>query len=354
VRPEGVLLFSLDPPRLSYPPERIRALPTNLQERIRAIPGVESAAFSGSPGFTPVSAGESEPAPTGAFYASSIDIGGRFFETMGIRILYGRAIDERDRANGIRPVVVNQAFARYLFHRENALGEIFTSSSDTTYQVVGVCADWHVDRLLDPIRPAFYRALIQEPFAGSIDFEVKVATGDEARIAGQIRKAAGAIDPKLVIADVHTELQQLENVLSPQRLMASLAEVFGALALLLASIGIYGVMAYAVARRTNEVGIRMALGAQPRGVAWMMLRETLVLAAAGIVIGVPAVRAASPVLDHFLAPGWRDSYVYGVKPDDPLILALAALVLASAALFAGYLPARRAARIDPMAALRHD
>lgn len=124
---------------------------------------------------------------------------------------------------------------------------------------------------------------------------------------------------------------------------------FGALALLLATIGIYGVMAYAVMGRTNEIGIRIALGAQPGGVARMVLRETLTLAALGVAIGAPAVLAATPVLDHFLAPGWRNSFAYGLKPDDPLLLVLAALVLVSAALFAGYLPARRAARIDPMA-----
>jgi ABC-type antimicrobial peptide transport system permease subunit len=136
--------------------------------------------------------------------------------------------------------------------------------------------------------------------------------------------------------------------------MASLAAIFGALALLLAAIGIYGVMAYAVARRTKEIGIRVALGARSGSVAWIVLRETLVLAGVGVAIGLPAVLGASPVLDHLLAPGWRNSFAYGLKPNDPPSIALAALVLASAGLLAGYLPARRAARIDPMAALRHD
>ncbi len=136
--------------------------------------------------------------------------------------------------------------------------------------------------------------------------------------------------------------------------MASLAAIFGALALLLASIGIYGVMAYAVARRTSEIGIRVALGANPGGVAWMVLRETLLLAAVGVAIGVPAVLGVSPLLDHLLAPGWRNSFAYGLKPNDPANIAAAVLVLASVGLLAGYLPARRAARIDPMTALRHD
>ena len=113
-------------------------------------------------------------------------------------------------------------------------------------------------------------------------------------------------------------------------------------------------MAYAVARRTNEIGVRVALGARPGGVAWIVLRETLLLAAAGVALGLPAVLGRSPVADHLLAPGWENSFAYGMKPNDPLRIALAMLVLAAAGAIAGYLPARRAARVDPMTALRHD
>jgi predicted permease len=352
-RPERLLLFSLDLPRLSHPAERIGALLTNLQERLSAIPGVESATFTGGPGGISVGPGDQKPAQTFASYATFLDVGNRFFETMGIRILSGRAIDRQDRPNGPRAVVVNREFARHFFHDENPLGKAFHDFDNAAYRIVGVCADWRVDRFRDPIRPAFYGAWMQEPHAGNVNFEIKLA-GEDAGVARQMSDVVRSIDPNLTIADVHTELQQIENALSQERLLASLAAIFGALALLLASIGIYGVMAYAVARRTNEIGIRVALGAQPAGVAWMVVRDTLSLAAAGIAIGVPAVLGLSPVLDHFLAPGWRNSFAYGLKPNDPLIIALAALVLASAALFAAYLPARRAARIDPMAALRHD
>jgi ABC-type antimicrobial peptide transport system permease subunit len=136
--------------------------------------------------------------------------------------------------------------------------------------------------------------------------------------------------------------------------MASLAAVFGGLALILASIGIYGVMAYAVTRRTNEIGIRVALGARPIGVSWMVLRETLTLAAAGIAIGVPAILALSPILNHALAPSYGESFAYGMKPNDPMTIALAVLTLVAVGFLAGYIPARRAARVDPMTALRHD
>jgi predicted permease len=354
-QPKGVVQFSIDPPRLSYPPERARILPARLQERLGAIPGVESATFSGVNEYVRIEAARRTVA--------SLGIGSGFFETMGIRILYGRGIDRHDEANGqpngLRAVVVNREFARDLYHDENALGRTFTAGPDnTTYEIVGVCADWRVDRFRFPVTPAFYRALTQEPYAGTIDVRIKTAPGveerAEARLIEQVRGAVRTVDPKLVIADAHTELEQIGNAMAPQRIMASLAEIFGGLALLLASIGIYGVMAYAVARRTNEIGIRAALGARPGGVAWIVLRETLLLAAAGIAIGLPALLGVSPVLDLFFGTEWRSGFADGLKPNDPAVMMLAALVLALAALFAGYIPARRAARIDPMAALRHD
>ena len=134
--------------------------------------------------------------------------------------------------------------------------------------------------------------------------------------------------------------------------MAAFAAAFGGLALILAAIGIYGVMAYSVARRTNEIGIRVALGARPGSVAWMILRDTLALGAAGVAIGIPAVLSLSPILDHFIAPGWTRSFAYGMKPNDPLTIATAVVTLAVVGVMAGFLPARQAARIDPMAALR--
>jgi ABC-type antimicrobial peptide transport system permease subunit len=195
--------------------------------------------------------------------------------------------------------------------------------------------------------------LVQAPHAGRATFEVRIA-GDRAKAVEAIRRSVSAVDEDLAIADVHTEVEQIQNGLSQERLMASLAAVFGVLALILASIGIYGVMAYTVARRTSEIGIRVALGARPGGVAWMVLRETLLLAAAGVAIGVPAVLALSPVLDHTLAPAYGKSFAYGMNPNDPFTIILAVLTLAAVGFLAGYLPAQRAARVDPMTALRHD
>jgi predicted permease len=351
--PRNVLLFTLDPPRLTYSAERTSALLSQLQQRLSVIPAVHSVSFTGSGGFFGVERVEEKPVPTRVFQVSSLEIGSRFFETMGIRVLYGRSIGEHDRSAGLRAVVVNEEFARHFFPAENPIGKTFRGSADLTYEIVGVSGDWRVDNLRFPIRPTFYLAWMQDPHPGSVQFEIKIAR-EQTAIVRQIRDTVRAIDPNLVVTDVHTELEQIESALSQERLIASLAAIFGALALLLASIGIYGVMAYVVTRRTNEIGVRIALGAQPGGVTRMILRETLMLTAAGVALGLPAVLAATPLLDHFLAPGWRNSFAYGLKPDDPLLLAFAALVLASAALLAGYLPSRRAARIDPMAALRHE
>jgi predicted permease len=335
---------------------------TVLQEQLNAIPGVSSATFSGGGGGTLgqsslnfrrilVNPAESKPGADNSAVAS--DVGSRFFETMGIPILYGRGIDERDNLRGLRSVVVNQEFGRYFFRRENAAGITFTGSGNVAYQIVGVCADWRIDRLRDAIRPSVYSAWVQAPRVGPMTFEVKIA-GDEAKIIQAIRQSVRSVDSNLAITDVRTEMSQIENGLSQERLMASLAAVFGGLALILASIGMYGVMAYAVTRRTNEIGIRVALGAQAMGIVWIVLRETLLVAAAGLGIGVPAIVALSPILNHFLAPSYGESFAYGMTPNDPVTIGLAVLMLTAVGLLAGYFPARRAARVDPVTALRHN
>jgi ABC-type antimicrobial peptide transport system permease subunit len=350
-RPQGILLFSLDPPRLRYPTDRVGALLTQVQERLSALPDVQSASFSRN--------------NTGETFVGSL-----FFETMGIPILSGRVLNEHDSANSPPVAVVNQAFERRFFPGENPVGRTLKGSGDVTYQIVGVCANWHFERMRNVVGPAFYGAFTQAPRAGwisnardsAIDFEVKLpgakiasgGPGAPQEVVNRIRQAVRSVDPNLAIANVRTGMQQIEDGLSQERLMASLAVVFGALALILAMIGIYGVMAYAVARRTSEIGIRVALGARPEGVAWMVLRETLALAAAGVAIGVPAVIALSPILDHVLAPAWMNSFAYGTKPNDPLTIAIAVLLLAAVGAMAGYLPAHRASRVDPMTALRHE
>ncbi len=356
--PKGVLLFTLDPPRLRYPADRVEALLDQVQQRLNLMPGVASATFStdamlsGRIPRTSVAAGNRKPEPSLQNVARYDQVGSRFFETMGVPILSGRAIQLQDAASERPAAVVNLDFARRYFATENPVGMTFTDKSGVTYQVAGVIGAARLNMLREPDGPTFYSSRIEIPRNG-FTFAVKIAR-DEAGVAKRLRDVVHSVDPNLAIADVRSQTQQIEDSLSQERLMASLAAVFGGLALILATIGIYGVMAYTVARRTNEIGIRVALGARPGGVAWMVLRETLALASAGVAIGVPAVLALTPVLDHVLAPAWRESFAYGMKPNDPLTIAMAVTVLAGVGALAGYLPARRAARVDPMTALRHE
>jgi predicted permease len=352
-QPRSVLVFSVDAPLRRYPAARMPALLVQLRQRLDAIPGVQSAAFSGGRTGTVVSVDNRERDRNFDAYARATDVGSGFFETMGVRILNGRAIGPQDRSGGRRVVVVNEAFRQHFFPGENSLGRTFHGSNHESYEIVGVCADWRTEQFRDPVRPAIYGALMQDPQPGTVEFELRIA-GNQASVVRQIRETVRAVDPNLAIADVHTTEEQIENALAQERLMASLAAVFGALALLLASIGIYGVMAYAVTRRTSEIGIRVALGAHPRGVAWIVLGETLRLAAAGAALGLPAVWSAGPVLDHFLEQGWQSNFAYGLKANDPMLFSAAVLALGAMAFCAGYFPARRAARIDPMVALRHE
>ena len=346
-RPEGVLLFNLDPPRLRYSEDRLAALVEQLRDRLNAVPGVQSATFSRS--------------------SAEVTVGSRFFDLMGIPILYGRAIDEHDSASGTAVAVVNRTFMRRNFNDEIPLGRTIKGSGGVAYQIVGVCADWRLDHLRDTVNPAVYVPLLRTNFRATLSadettlhrpstpvtFELKIA-GKEAAIVPQIRQSIRSLDSSLTVTDVRTAEEQIDDGLSSERLLASLAAVFGGLAVILATIGIYGVMAYAVVRRTSEIGIRVALGARPAGVSWMVLRETLALAAAGVVIGVPAVIVLSPVADHFLASGWRQNFAFGLKPDDPAMLAAVIVALGVVAAAAGYLPARKAAKVDPMTALRHN
>lgn len=209
----------------------------------------------------------------------------------------------------------------------------------------------------DPVPAAFYPALLPEPPAGRQDFEVKIADRSAAavrQVVQQMRRAVRSIDPDLPLLDLRTQVQEIDDQLSQERLLASLALVFGGLALVLAAIGIYGVIAYGVARKTNEIGIRVALGARPRRIAWMVLRETLWLAAAGVAIGTPAILAFGSILDHVLAPPYRTGFAYGTKANDPRIAGIAVLALSVVSFFAGYPPARRASRCDATVALRHE
>jgi predicted permease len=346
-RPEHILLFDLDPPDTRYSRESRRKLYEQIEERIAAIPGVQSSSLSESAliangvSMTMVAPAGRKPSLGGRTWVNQV--GNRFFETMEIPILHGRATGPQDRFNSPKVAVVNEAFVRHLFPKEEPLGKTF-GDSRVTYQIVGICGDAHYNSVRQSAPPTFYVPYKQGRDLGHPTFEVKSAAS-EGSIAGAVREVIRSIDKDLPVVDFRTQTQQIEATLSQERVFAVLTAGFGGLALVLACIGIYGVMAYSVARRTSEIGLRMALGAESRGVLTMILRETSLLALIGVVLGVLVAAGMTRFIESML---------FGLKALDPVTIAEAVLVMAAVALLAGWWPARRASRLDPMTALRHE
>jgi predicted permease len=244
--------------------------------------------------------------------------------------------------------VINQRLAKEFFPNTNPIGRTVSScekgADATPIEIVGVSADAKYSSLrMDP-PPTIYIPYLQADDAESMTFELKTAASTESIVA-EIRETVRSVDRDLPLLEVRTQTQQIEATLSQERVFATLTSGFGVLALILAGIGIYGIMAYTVSRRTNEIGIRMAVGAQSREVLAMVLRETSLLACLGVVVGL----AAAVGLTRLVA-----STLYGLKPTDPVTFFGAALLLLIIAMAAGFAPARRAASVDPIHALRHE
>jgi predicted permease len=261
-------------------------------------------------------------------------------------LLRGRAIDEADMAGG-RPVcVVNQTFATYFFGNESPLGHHLTDlypTTVTTFEIVGVVADVREHDLRDKIRPRFYGNFAHPIGTLSPPAMVVSAAGDPAGVVETVRRAVAGVDASVPVLNIRTLTQQLDRGTIVQRLTADLAACFGGLALLMAAIGLYGVMSYSMARRTAEIGIRMALGASQPRVLWMVMREVLGMVAIGVALGLAAAWWLGRAVQ---------SQLFGLAATDPWSVGLAVGVLIGAAAIAGFVPAARAARVDPMTALR--
>ena len=353
--PHNLLLFSIQAPPARYPAPQDIALHERLEDRLAQVPGVQSVTLLENPllahnrsdtDFQPTD----QPTRKGDDVDQDMNgVGQTFFETYRIPILYGRAFDSTDTANSPLVAVINQSLAHSVYPGIDPVGKTFFSQirrdrARSIYKIIGVSADAKYDALQDDPPPTFYTLYHQQKEEQFLTYTIKTQLSPAA-ILPALRNAVQSIDKDLPLRDIRTQNQQIEASITQERLFAALTAAFGILALILACIGIYGIMAYDVARRTSEIGIRMALGARARQVLLMVLRESSWLA----ILGVAAGLAAAFALTRFVR-----TMLYGLQPTDPTTLISATLILLAIAIAAAYGPARRASRIDPMQALRHE
>ncbi|HEX8685011.1 MAG TPA: FtsX-like permease family protein, partial [Pyrinomonadaceae bacterium] len=285
------------------------------------------------------------PAPAGEVYVHQVRE--NFLEAMEVPLLAGRTLSEHDDARAPKVAVVNETFARAFFGGGNPLGRriSFDAEKPGDVEIVGLARDAKYTSQRAKTPPTAYLPWLQElRAAGSVYFEVRTA-GDPGAAVAALRQAAREVDANLPLNNVKTQVEQADETLALERLFAKLFALFGLLAQQLAAIGLYGVLAWSVARRTHEIGIRMALGARGRDVLWLILREAALLVGVGVAVGLPAALAAARLATGLL---------YGVTPADPVSVSLAALLLSAVAALACYIPARRATKVDPMVALRYE
>ena len=352
----NMLLLGIDARLAGYKPAELATLYQQVIERLESVPQVRSvsmatyAPIAGSRRSSSIVLTGYTPQPGEDMVVEDVLTGPRYAETLGVPLLRGREIEIRDNAASQRVAVVNSTFAEKYFKDQNPIGRTFTFDDETDdgapLEIVGVVGDFKSGDAREKPDPAVYRPILQIQEQGAYSNTIHIRTiGDPTPLIPQVRQMINQIDDKLPIFDVTTLNEQLSERLGQERLIAQLVSFFGALALILACIGLYGVMAHGVARRTNEIGIRMALGARGGNIAWMVLRETLYLVLAGLVIGVPAALLGGRLIS---------TQLFGMSPTDPITLGAAALILTLVALLAGYLPARRASRVNPLTALRYE
>jgi putative ABC transport system permease protein len=334
-------------------PAPVSEFAKRLVEQTKALPGVQHAAISNSlppdetdfsSDFTIEGRVPSEGLPQIAYFnRASPD----YFETLGIPVRAGRSFTSADLTGSLRVVIINETLRRRFFPGEDPIGKRINlnvvGEPDWT-QIVGVVADVKYNGMADDVQPAIYQPLAQEPTWGGF-LVVKTQSSDPLSLTAAVRNEIRKIDPDLPVTQVATMEQRLSKAVSQPRFRTILIALFAAVALLLACVGIYGVISYSVTQRTHEIGIRMALGAQTGDVLRMVIRQAIALAGIGVGLGLAASFALTSLMSTLL---------FGVKPTDPPIFIATALLLAATALVASYLPARRAAKVDPLVALRYE
>ena len=353
-RSTNLLAFKVDPTLNGYSTERTRTFYQQLKENLAGLPGIQAVAFAVVPimegdewdssvtidSFVPKTGEGPQPHMNFTFPD--------YFKTMDIPLLAGRDFRSSDTLTATKVCIVNDVFAKRYFGTVNALGHKVGMGGDpgtkTDITIVGVVRGAKYESMRDEVPSEMFRPYGQMDFAQGITAYLRTLQNPE-EIFNTVRRRVHDLDANLPVFEMVTLEKQTENSLATERLVASLSSVFGLLATLLASIGLYGVMAYTVARRTREIGIRMAIGASRSDVLSLIMREVVVLLLIGMAIALPA--------SWILSQSVR-SQLYGVDPVDPLSIASAVLAITAVALLAGYLPARRATRIDPTRALRYE
>lgn len=352
---EHILLVSTDPLSAGYDKLRITQFGNELSAQFANIPGVRAATysknglFSGSEssnsikveGYTPKSGADTD--------AAYDEVGPNYFSAVGIPLLLGRDIGPQDTQASSRVAVINETMAKFYFGAGNPIGRKFSIDSPETkaqpVEIVGVAHDSRDHELKEAVRPRFYVPAAQLSVPNPVfNFEIKTV-GNPLAVVQSVRKQIKNFDAKVSVYGVRTVNEATENQIGQEILIAKLSSFFAGLALLLAAIGLYGVLSYSVAGRTREIGVRMALGAQRGRVLQMVLREAGKLVLFGVLLGVPAA---------FLSSRLFASMLFGLSRTDPAAMAIVIAILVAIALLASYIPARRATKVDPMIALRYE
>lgn len=357
-RTDHLVLFAIQQPDSRYPPPKDLQLHHQIEERLRALPGVKEVTLS-EVAYISESMENANFLPEGEKPDSEKEqnawnnaVGAGFFHTMGIPILAGRDFNDNDTGASPRVGILSESLARKAFPGQNPIGKHFLAHfrpregyPGALIEVVGVCGDTLYWSLKQGPMAMFYEPYLQTP---NLDFgatyEIRTALRPES-IAPSLRAAVQSIDPDLPLQDIRTQQEQIDASMQQERIIAALTASFGMLALVLACVGVYGVMAYSVAQRTSEIGIRMALGSLPRQVLAMILSEAGWISVAGIACGLGATLVLTRLVKSLL---------YAMQPNDPFVLAGSALLLAAVGLAASWIPATRAASVEPMQALRHE
>ena len=350
----GLIVFGVNPQQHATTRDQAIQFYQSLLQRMRTLPGVESATLmsnrigSGWSSNTSVYVDGQKAKPQTGLWAGVRwnGVGPDFFRTLGIPLLLGRDISDSDSASAPAVCVVNETFVKHYLKGTSPIGHTMAlnNGKDSPYTIVGVAADSKYTEVRETPRPMAYIPFVQTNRISTMQVELRVS-GPPGAFLPVVRHAMTEFAPDLAMLQPTTQVEQFEQTLANDRLFARLATFFGVLAVLLVATGLYGTLAYKVARRTSEIGVRMALGARRLNVLWMVVRESLALCVAGALVGIPAAVAGVRLLRSML---------YGIRPWDPLSFALALAGIAFVALAASFVPARRAASVDPMVALRSE